>query len=85
MPEQPDPSAKTPVTRGQFCIIIAILVGFFLMAILIMEAQITTLKAEQKKYNAGQYEILDGVKKIHNDIDLFTKELIEAKRQQETP
>ncbi len=84
MPE-PTSSDKQFVTRVQAGIILAILVGFFVMALLIMEAQITSLKAEQKKYNAGQSEIIDGVREIHHDIDLFTKELIEAKRQQERP
>lgn len=87
MPEI-DAPLKTPVTRGQFGITIAVIVGTFLVVVIVLlsrlnrlETEIHQTQAEQKKYNTGQTEILDGVKKIHNDIELFTAELIEAKKK----
>lgn len=80
---------KTPVTRGQLGIVSAILLGIILLCVIVLQAKMNRLElevhqtqAEQRKYNAGQAEILDGVKKIHNDIELFTAEIVEAKRQE---
>jgi hypothetical protein len=75
----PEPERKWMdghVTRKEFSVVIAIL----LAGLIFLGAWLNQVQAEQRTYARGQKEILTGVQQIHDDIKLFTNELIAAKK-----
>lgn len=80
------------VTRQQFGTVLTVIVAAFLLALIIVQAQMSnlrlevrTLQIEQKKYNTDKAEELKYLIEIKQTMQDLDVQIIEAKKQQANP
>jgi hypothetical protein len=71
------------VPRREFYRIIGAIIGVFVLLLLLLQLEVNSVQAQQKKYNQGQEKILSGVQKVDDDMTQLTQEIVVAKKQEE--
>lgn len=77
----PEPDSDC-VPRREFYRIIGAIIGVFVLCLMLVQMEVNSVQAQQKKYNLGQEKLLSGVQKVDDDMMQLTQEIVVAKKQE---